>query len=562
MMNELSSKRREWVKNAAIIFLSVMLVLTFFSNTIMNYSLPEVSAQYVQPGTVTAKIRGNGIVESKDPYNIKIKSARKVDSIEVLEGDMVEKGQVLCYLSSEDSKELEEAKEELAKAESAFEGALLTGEVDADVMNNAGNTDSLQNYKAKIIRLQNEKDAIEAEMKMAKNKVDEWKNKAEEIMLQIALNNANTVAASNEKKAFDEAKDVLENATFAWKDAQNKQNEIRVQIELQNTVSDGDAIDFENIEVLEQKLLEADKLVNDAQVAVNSAELNYQKTEAALKKKEEELNLGKENQIAGLEVQHAQIQIEISKAEKTYSDKEETFKLKEAELTEAVQKIKDEINLGNLYDEIEKAKEKIKALEVLAEGNEVVAPISGTVIEVRVQSGLDTPDDGILFTMQPQGEGYTLSISVTNEQAKRVSVGDYAEPVNAWRYDDLEILLHSIKPDTSNPSQNKILVFQLSGEDIVPNQSINISVGEKSGNYDYVVPNSAIREDNNGKFVLIVDSKSSPIGTRYTARREDVEVLASDETHSAISGALEGYEFVITTSTKPVQAGQQIRLSE
>ena len=39
-MNENVSKRRDWIKNVAIIFLAVMLVLTFFSNTIMNYSLP------------------------------------------------------------------------------------------------------------------------------------------------------------------------------------------------------------------------------------------------------------------------------------------------------------------------------------------------------------------------------------------------------------------------------------------------------------------------------------------------------------------------------------------
>ena len=35
-MEEVKVKKREWVKTAAIIFLSVMLVLTFFSNTIMN----------------------------------------------------------------------------------------------------------------------------------------------------------------------------------------------------------------------------------------------------------------------------------------------------------------------------------------------------------------------------------------------------------------------------------------------------------------------------------------------------------------------------------------------
>ena len=34
---------RGWVKNAAIIFLAVLLVLTFFSNTIMNRTLPEAA---------------------------------------------------------------------------------------------------------------------------------------------------------------------------------------------------------------------------------------------------------------------------------------------------------------------------------------------------------------------------------------------------------------------------------------------------------------------------------------------------------------------------------------
>ena len=72
---------------------------------------------------------------------------------------------------------------------------------------------------------------------------------------------------------------------------------------------------------------------------------------------------------------------------------------------------------------------------------------------------------------------------------------------------------------------------------------------------------SAVREDNNGKFILIVESKRSPLGTRYTASRVDVEVLASDDTQSAISGALYGYEFVITTSTKPVEAGKLVRLA-
>ena len=88
-MDEKKTKRREWVKTAAIIFLSVMLVLTFFSQTIMNYSLPEVAAQYVQSGTITAKIRGMGMIESGDPYNVMVKETRKVSSVAVRVGDKV-----------------------------------------------------------------------------------------------------------------------------------------------------------------------------------------------------------------------------------------------------------------------------------------------------------------------------------------------------------------------------------------------------------------------------------------------------------------------------------------
>ena len=56
-------------------------------------------------------------------------------------------------------------------------------------------------------------------------------------------------------------------------------------------------------------------------------------------------------------------------------------------------------------------------------------------------------------------------------------------------------------------------------------------------------------------------SKRSPLSTRYTATRVPVQVLAQDDTMSAISGIGAG-EFVITTSTKPIEAGTQVKLAD
>ena len=112
-MNEQVGKKRDWIKNAAIVFLTIMLVLTFFSNTIMNYSLPEVSAQYVSSGTIQAKVRGSGTIEAGDPYSVKTDASKTILSVAVRNGDHVEKGDVLFYLEEGDSTELKQAQKTL-----------------------------------------------------------------------------------------------------------------------------------------------------------------------------------------------------------------------------------------------------------------------------------------------------------------------------------------------------------------------------------------------------------------------------------------------------------------
>ena len=131
-----------------------------------------------------------------------------------------------------------------------------------------------------------------------------------------------------------------------------------------------------------------------------------------------------------------------------------------------------------------------------------------------------------------------------------------------WYYEDVKAVLSAIRPDPESAGQKKLLVFDVTGSGVQAGQSLNLSVGQRSSEYELVVPNSAIREDSNGKFILIVESRSGPISNRYIATRVDVEVLASDDNNTAISAGLYGYEYVITTSTKPVEAGKQVRLNE
>ena len=151
-MNENTTKRREWIKNAAIVFLAVLLVLTFFSNTIMNYSLPEVATQTVTSQSITAKVRGTGTVEASDPYNVTLNQSRVIASVAVKQGDTVEKGDVLFYLEDAESTELKEAQAQLDTLRTNYEKAILAADSSSSIVEDveSGKTSSTESKLAQI----------------------------------------------------------------------------------------------------------------------------------------------------------------------------------------------------------------------------------------------------------------------------------------------------------------------------------------------------------------------------------------------------------------------------
>lgn len=579
-MNENGKKKREWVKTAAIVFLSVMLVLTFFSQTIMNYSLPEVATQYVSSGTITAKIRGSGAVESGDPYEVKVNQSRKVASVEVRSGDVVEKGTVLMYLEDAESEEmktaqeaLDAAKKELEKAQDAYSEALLKEEITSTNIYAANKGVSTDTYRRQINSFQALIKNLENEMKPLEEKKTEIERLIADFGAQedyeAGLDSAAATRVPAAEKAMQNAKESMDSAERAHKAAKTAYDDAKEALEkaqYEASVSGGDAA---------SKIPELTAKRDDMKIKLDEAAQHEKNaTEAYYNAANDYANAVKANNDregssvhASIASQKAALEMELYNIQKQLDEKTKEKENREKELATLLKDITNVLGLGVFQDAIEDAQEKVaKAQEAVDEqsskdiGATITAPISGTVTAVNVTSGNNTKPETPVVVMQPEGKGYTMSFSVTNEQAKRLSVGDQADLVNSWRYDDVTVMLASIKPDKNDPGQKKELTFDVTGS-VTPGQMLNVSVGQKSANYDLIVPNSAIREDNNGKFILIVESKSSPLGTRYTASRVDVEVLASDDTQSAISGALYGYEFVITTSTKPVEAGKLVRLA-
>lgn len=80
--------------------------------------------------------------------------------------------------------------------------------------------------------------------------------------------------------------------------------------------------------------------------------------------------------------------------------------------------------------------------------------------------------------------------------------------------------------------------------------------------YDQIIPLSALREDANEAYCLILSEEERMLGTLQTAKRVPVTVLEKDSKSAAITSTLTNTDQVIVSSEKYVVEGDRVRLKE
>ena len=619
-------RKREWVKTAAIILLAVLLVLTFFSKTIMNASLPEVATQQVSSGAINARIRGQGTVEASEVYNVTIKQTRKVSSVLVKTGQEINVGDTLFVLEAEDSEELKQAETDLETLQQNYDKSLIeAGNTAAQenrdvqvareaynealaVYNQYTNVSAMQLTTA-ITAAENELESLTAQSKAISERLKQLQTEKETLDSKVSQAEAQV----KEMEAAEDKYSELKKATYAYEAdlvvygeyykqllAVTNESESSVEKDTSNVVSkvhiyaqpvasgycQKDTLLYsyladkapalaenagvittayntitKDLETLETLCTEYSRL----SVVYNKNALENARTELdGLKRNADNLTAQIKNctdQVSAAETATANKQTEIDKLSKA-SSAAETVKSTKKTLEDLIfkQNLGDSssIDMEASKKAIERKQEEVAKFRENADELEVKSSVSGTIASISASAGKSIGgEEQPLATINVTDRGFTVKIDVTNEQAKKVKVGDTAELVNFWGGDAVATL---DQITNSQSSGNRTLVFTLTG-DIQAGQNITLSIGQKSANYDALIPLSGLREDSNGKFVYVLQSKNSPLGSRYIATRVTVQELARDDKSAAVSGISQG-DFIITTSNKPVEAGKQVRLAD
>lgn len=551
MTNELSTEgrrrkkrgRRDWVKNAIIIFLAVLLVLTFFSNTIMNYSLPEVAAQYPQSTTLTTKIRGSGTVESAQSYNVTVQETRTVAAVNVKKGDTIAAGDTLLTLDATESQELQDARTNLATVKLDYEKLKLPKNEDgaaaqaaslaqAQAAVSKAETDlaTAQKYESDLKWYQDQEASAKSTLATKNQNKEYYSSLVDNLNSQIAnVENSNADYLSAKKRLED--------------DPENEELKAEVQRIYDEQIAPQLASLTNQLAEAQQNLLNATYAASQAESAYTSA----QDATASFQSKHQDAT----------SVSAAQSALQSAK------DNLATLQAtaKDTEDTNAYNDSVAQLDLAAKEQEVKDAEAKVKALEEKTSAANIKSRYAGVVTEVNVAAGDTTTADTPLMVVELTEKGYTLKATVTKEQARTLKEGLQAEITNLWE-SGITMTLTSITSDKNDPANSRVLTFAVTGEDVSVGQSLSFSVGDKNSNYDLVIPSAAIHTDADGSFVYTVQVKSSPLGNRYTVRKKTVTIVASDDNNSAVSGELSSDDFVITTATVPLKVGTQVRIAE
>lgn len=207
--------------------------------------------------------------------------------------------------------------------------------------------------------------------------------------------------------------------------------------------------------------------------------------------------------------------------------------------------------------DIKAADDTLNELEELVENGGILrAEAGGVVAEVRQSVGSRTTGEAA-FVITEEAQSYTLKISITEEQKENVKAGDKAVVKCGDVSETSEV--GEVYEDSSEP-HGCVAEVSVSGEKFRLGDAVQVSITHTSGEYDFVVPITAVHSDASGSYVLVLREKETILGTELAASKVLVKAGESDaENVGVISETLSGEDRVIVSSDKSIASGDVVR---
>jgi len=536
---------RGWVKNAAIIFLAVMLLLTFFSNTILNLSLPEVEVGQPTSGELRNAIRGNADVESMGSYSVEVESERLILAVYVREGDEVAQGEPIFRLEEGENVLLEE----LNAARLRYESMLL----DLAESDHAAQNETIRQAREDLRHAQVERAALgtaEITVTAAERRVDEatanettQSNRLAQQELELTYIDDFDSRSSHigqQVIAYERAlANFVQNMGMtydAWIEANPNTPNAWAQAVVAARTAMTNAAAIQRVAVVQAIHTQA-ALVTSAQNALTAAQNTLARIQRIVAADDAVQAAQRALNTALIALSSQQQQDDIAHSQKM-------------------------LELNALAEEIADLEARIARLNVGEDGEATItARYDGIIVDLTAVAG-QTADPGIaLARIEVAQMGHVAELrNIDARQATEVRPGTFVEVGSLNWFANLTGRVASVRPDPDSPADRRIIAVEIEG-DVFTGERVNLSIPISADRYEVIVPLSAVAEDMQGHHIYVLASRTSPLGTRYTARRVDVTIEAQDERNAAILGDVDRWSNVVIRSSGVLTDRTAVRLA-
>lgn len=585
------SARRSRVVKAMVAFVAVLALLTFFSNTLMNLTIPKVMGAYASRGNLSYSNSARGTITVENQTEVKGLEGRTVDQVKVTNYDTVQAGDTILTLKPiEESEDLQSKRDRLKQLERDAEYDSRTDNTTDftsyyDSINMAKAT--LSDAEDTLYAVQN-KDAVEEENKQIINEesvkevslkatVTEAAKTVEDIQKQIDAIDASIAPLQAQIDVYTalgtptptprpDAPETTEPA------ATEPETPVPEGATATPTPSpspapayDEDGLDptsptYEmeklmlKIREYEDQKTALESQLESAKTRLDEASAELAECQGKIKDAQAEIDaLDKLPSEASAQNAVTTARNAVNTAQKALSDAQTAAGITEDKARDTAE---------DREEEIAKLKKQIEELEKQAKVTEIKAPVGGYIYNIAVASGdALTAKTFVTYIIPETDRVCSVSFKFSSQAAQSIRVGMDLEITSGFIQG---CTVQSIKPDPDNPRANKIVKCMVAGNDAWPGEEITVNAGRGNDNYKCVVPSSAVSEDNNGHFIYVIVGSSTPLGDKYTVKRVDVSIEATDGAATAIKGeGLDKYDvMIVVRAEKPLEDGQRVRLED
>lgn len=513
----MSNNKSKFIKIISV-FMGTVLLLTFFSKTIYNYNLPTVTVIFQAQGKLITTVEGNAPIEYADSHNIYAKKDGRIEDILVVTGQEINRGQLLLTYEL-DTEYIDQLTLDIQKKEQSI-NQLASG------IDNARFIDldlRLEHEKEKILDLKTEINSIEADISAIENGT-----------------------YSNLKKSEYEANlSAIENGTYSNPRKSEFEANIRVaenNLKTKEVLYSAGALSRSEVVEAENGLLTAQLQYEQyIQSEIQSEKEKYDQYMKSEKESKNGLIKSKQEQIKSMNENIFLFEIELNN------------ELRNADSA-----------ASDIHQQMIVAKSELALMEkklLKAQNVDVLADTDGIVLSIGIEKGayVSATQNRTLFQIAELSDELKTELIIDEDKLNFLGIQSHVEIKVKGVREVLSGEIKAIDPykDESGSKYMVTIILRNTNNELAGKQA-DITLKTESEQYDYLIPNYALRKDEKGYYVLVLREEISVLSNNYVARKVSVDLLDSDGSMSAVRGLL-AMEPIISASTSAIDHGSRVK---